>query len=389
MSTLQSFLIKRSSLQARGARLAEEMAKRIMPRENVISFFNKINPDLGRKAAETLTEKSYVIPRLGLRTPGAHSDALFMDGLENGATLADYLNSAKKALDDPSYKMKRALGTKDNWLGKRMRHSLAEDLVSARRMNKGYKKYFYNNLLRDLQFTPVTPDMQRAFSAGEVSDDLFRQAALADMLRFHNTGSGTISTTADMLHIPQFMRKYYGKLVQDVNLMPAGSKRAQWGKKLGDWLAEKAPSLEDSTAVATLQGRNAFYTPFGDVIVSSMDNVSTEHEKAHKLLANLYDRDPQKAVDMYRTALGRLHGAQKQHNLNIPWDKYRIMHEGVTDFTRTSLNPLRQDRAWINRPASVDVDSLKLNDMPLEEALNQIQINYATNIAPSSLNKAL
>lgn len=387
MSTLQEFLIKRSSLQVRGARLVEELAKRLMPREDVISFFNKINPDLGRKAAQTLTEKSYVIPRLGLRTSGSRADAAFLDGLGDGATVADYLNSAKTGLHNTALRLRKAFGTKDTRLGRSVRRGLAKDLVAARRMDRDYKKHFYNNLLRDLQFTPVTSDMQRAFSAGEVTDDLFRQAALADMLRYHNFGSGLVSTAADKLHIPQFVRNYYGKLVQDANLMPAGSRRAKLGKKLGDWVVDKVPGLEDHSAVATLRGRNAFYSPFGDVVVSSMDDVSTEHEKAHKLLANLYDRDPRKAVDLYRTAIGRLHGVQKQHDLNIPWDRYKVMHEGVTDFTRTSRNPLRQDRARINRPASVDVGSLKLNDMPLEEALNQMQINYRTNIAPSSWNK--
>lgn len=388
MSTITDFLIKQSSLQARGVELAGELAKRVMSRDDVINFFNKISPALGRRAAETLTEESYIIPRLGLRTPGLFADINYRNGLGKTDTIDDYL-SATLSPKAPAFDALRNYASKNTWLGRRARHALAVQLAHLRKFNNTYKNNFYNKLLRDLQFTPATRDMRSALNAGNVSDDLFTQAALADILRYHNSTSGLVSTQADNLKIPQFVRDWYGRRVQNVNLLPAGSRRAAIGKKIGDWAVDKNPSLGGNPLVETLRGRNAFYTPFGDVVVSSMDDAVTQHEQAHKLLANLYDRNPEQVVDRYRSAFGRLRGAEQRHNLTLPWDNYNTMHEGVTDFTRASLNPLRQDRAYIQkitgRTPSMDVSTLGLNDVPLEEALDQMQINYGSNIAPRGL----
>ena len=390
MSAITDFLIKQSSLQARGAALAGEMAKRVMSRDNVINFFNKINPALGRRAAETLTEESYIMPRLGLRTPGFAADTAFREGLEGTQTIDDYLGTPLTSLDD-GIEILRAMGNKQTWLGRNARRNLAARLATLRKFNNAYKTNFYDNLLRDLKFTPVTYDMQRALNTGHVPNDLFTQAALADALRFHNNSSALMSTTADSLKIPKFVRNWYGRAVQNANLLPAGSRRAKVGKKVGDWFAETLPGSERHPVVAALRGKNAFYTPFGDVVVSSMDDVTTQHEQAHKLLANLYDRNPEQLVDRYRKTFGRLRGAEQHHNLTLPWDNYNIMHEGATDFTRASLNPLRQDREYVQkltgRAPSMDVSKLRLNDIPVEEALDQMQYNYGSNIAPRPVLK--
>jgi hypothetical protein len=385
MSAITDFLIKRSSLQVRGAELAGEMAKRVMSRDAVINFFNKINPALGRRAAETLTEKSYIIPRLGLRTPNFVADNEFRTGLKGTQTIDDYLGTSLTSADR-SLALARAMGNKQTWFGRNARHNLATQLAMLRKFNKAYKTNFYDNLLRDLKFTPVTYDMQRAMDAGHVSNDLFTQAALADALRYHNNSSAMMSTVADNLKIPKFVRNWYGRAMQNVNLMPAGSRRAKVGKKVGDWLAEKLPGSENHPVVAAMRGENAFYSPFGDVLVSSMDDVTTQHEQAHKLLANLYDRNPEQVVDRYRKTFGRLRGTEQRHNLTLPWDNYNTMHEGATDFARASLNPLRQDREYVQkitgRTPSVDVSKLRLNDIPVEEALDQMQYNYGSDIAP-------
>lgn len=385
MSAITDFLIKRSSLQVRGAELAGEMAKRVMSRDDVINFFNKINPALGRRAAETLTEKSYIIPRLGLRTPNFVADTAFRDGLKGTQTIDDYLGTSITSADR-SLALTRALGNKQTWFGRNARRNLASQLATMRKFDKMYKTNFYDNLLRDLKFTPVTYDMQRAMDAGHVSNDLFAQAALADALRFHNSSSAMMSSVADNLKIPKFVRDWYGRAVQNVNLMPAGSRRAKVGKKVGDWFAETIPGSERHPVVAAMRGENAFYSPLGDVVVSSMDDVTTDHERTHKLLANLYDRNPEQAIAYYKTALGRMRGAEQRHNLTLPWDNYNVMHEGVNDFTRATLNPLRQDREAVQRitgrAPSIDVSKLGLHDLPLEEALDQMQYNYGSNIAP-------